>query len=115
MKNSDLQRLEHMKIYCEDIADAIATYGNDFAVFSNNVHYRNSVAMSLQQIGELSGLLSVEFRGAHNMLCGPMKGMRNVIAHAYHSANREILWQTATEDIPLLLEFCEEIVSKGLN
>ena len=115
MKIADLQRLEHMKVYCEDIADAIETHGNCFEIFCSNVHYRNSVAMSIQQIGELSGALSMEFRSAHPMLWVPMKGMRNIIAHAYHSINRETIWQTAVEDIPALLAFCKEILSKEEN
>ena len=112
MKNSDIQRIEHMKVYCEDVIDAIKTYGNDFAIFQSNVHYRNSVAMSIQQIGEFVGGLSIDFRGAHPMLWEPMKGMRNIIAHAYHTANRKTIWATAINDIPPLLKFCEDILAQ---
>ena len=39
---------------------------------------------------------------------GPIKGMRNMVAHSYGSMSREIIWETATMDIPVLLNFCEE-------
>ena len=34
--------------------------------------------------------------------------MRNMVAHSYGSMSREIIWETATVDIPVLLAFCEE-------
>ena len=37
-----------------------------------------------------------------------MKGMRNLVAHNYGSMSREIIWETAVMDIPVLLAFCEE-------
>jgi len=112
MKDSDRQRLEHICYYCDDVADAIKTFGASYEAFLGNVHYLNTVAMSIMQIGELSGALSLEFRSAHPMLWGPMKGMRNIIAHTYHSVNREIIWDTAMNDIPALLAFCKEILSQ---
>ncbi len=31
-----------------------------------------------------------------------------MVAHSYGSMSREIIWETAVMDIPVLLEFCEE-------
>lgn len=42
------------------------------------------------------------------MQWGPIKGMRNLVAHSYGNMSREIIWETATVDIPTLLQFCEE-------
>ena len=34
--------------------------------------------------------------------------MRNLVAHNYGSMSREIIWETAVADIPVLCEFCEQ-------
>ena len=39
---------------------------------------------------------------------GPIKGMRNLVAHSYGTMSRAIIWETATADIPALQKFCEE-------
>ena len=39
---------------------------------------------------------------------GPIKGMRNLVAHSYGSMSRDIIWETAVTDIPVLQEFCEQ-------
>lgn len=54
MKDTDLQRIQHIKTYCEDIAETIARFGNDYNIFSFDRDYVNSVSMSMMQIGELS-------------------------------------------------------------
>ena len=47
--------------------------------------YRNSVCMSLLQIGELTGHLTEDFReGTKDSIYWPaIKGMRNLFAHNY--------------------------------
>ena len=98
MKSPDLQRLAHIRDYCLEIEKTINRYGRSFDAFS------------ILQIGELSGGLSPEFRAktADRIQWGPMKGMRNLVAHNYSSMSREIIWETAVTDIPVLLSFCEE-------
>ena len=36
-----------------------------------------------------------------------IKGMRNVFAHDYGAIDYDRVWDTVTEDIPILLEFCQ--------
>ena len=36
-----------------------------------------------------------------------------MVAHNYGNMNREIIWETATIDIPVLQKFCEEQVLAG--
>ena len=33
-----------------------------------------------------------------------MRGMRNVVAHEYFGIDREVVWETATRDIPSIVE-----------
>ena len=37
--------------------------------------------------------------------------MRNLVAHNYGSMSRDIIWETASVDIPTLKTFCEEQLS----
>ena len=104
------QRLDN-----EEIRKTIERYGEGFAVFDQDADYQRSIAFSILQIGELSGGLSEEYRKATSsrVQWGPMKGMRNLVAHSYGSMNREIIWETAVNDIPALKQFCEEQLAEN--
>lgn len=110
MLQPDRQRLEHIQGYCVEIRKTIARYGESFEVFDADADYQRSVSFCILQIGELSGGLSAEFRKAtaDRVQWGPMKGMRNLVAHSYGSMSRDIIWETAVMDIPVLQEFCEQ-------
>lgn len=114
MMQPDLQRLAHIRDYCVEIQKTIARYGNTFEVFDRDADYQRSVSFSILQIGELSGGLSPEFRKAtaNHVQWGPMKGMRNLVAHNYGSMSREIIWETATTDIPALKKFCDDLLDQ---
>ncbi len=113
MERHDLSRLAHIRDYCNEVERTINRYGDDFAVFDSDPDYQRSVSFCILQIGELSAGLSEEFRRdtADRVQWGSMKGMRNLVAHHYGSMSREIIWETATADIPALKRFCEEILS----
>ena len=108
MPSPDLLRIKHIRDYCLEIEKTIQRYGKSFEIFDNDADYQRSVSFSILQIGELSGSLSQEFRQgtAHQVQWGPMKGMRNLVAHNYGSMSRDIIWETATMDIPALKDFC---------
>jgi len=110
MLQPDLQRIAHIRDYCVEIEKTIARYGNSFEIFDNDSDYQRSVSFCILQIGELSGGLSLEFRQAtaSQMQWGPIKGMRNLVAHNYGNMSRNIIWETATMDIPALKVFCQK-------
>ena len=114
MQPSDRQRIAHIRDYCAAIQQTICRYGNDYAVFDRDGDYQRSISFSLLQIGELAGGLSEAFRQetASRMQWRPIKGMRNMVAHSYGSMSREVIWDTAVKDIPVLKRFCEEILSQ---
>jgi len=62
MNSADIQRIHHIKTYCEDIAETIERFGKDYDPFTRDRDYFNSVSMSMMQIGELSASLSDEFK-----------------------------------------------------
>ncbi|MBC5717202.1 HepT-like ribonuclease domain-containing protein [Flintibacter faecis] len=106
----DLQRIKHIRDYCTEIEKTVMRYGRAFTIFDSDPDYQRSVSFSILQIGELSGGLTQEYRQAtaDRVQWGPIKGMRNLVAHNYGSMSREIIWETATTDIPALKRFCEE-------
>ena len=110
MQSPDLQRIAHIRDYCLEIQKTIDRYGKDFEIFNNDADYQRSISFCILQIGELSAGLTPEYRGAtaERIQWGPMKGMRNLVAHNYGSMSRDIIWETAVTDIPALLSFCEE-------
>ena len=78
---------------------------------SLNDDIKEVVCFNLFQIGELANGLSVEFTKEYNKI--PWKqiiGMRNRIVHGYDTINLEIVWNTANESIPELIEYCKEIL-----
>ncbi len=115
MMQPDLQRIAHIRDYCIEIQKTIARYGESFETFDCDADYQRSVSFSILQIGELSGGLSQEFRKAtaNRVPWGPMKGMRNLVAHNYGNMSREIIWETARTDIPVLKNFCDELLNNG--
>ena len=79
--------------------------------FSLNDDIKEVVCFNLFQIGELANGLSIEFLKEYNKI--PWKqiiGMRNRIVHGYDTINLEIVWNTANESIPELIEYCKEIL-----
>lgn len=114
MLSLDLQRIASMLDYCDEIEKTIVRYGNDYMMFDNDADYQRSVSFCILQIGELSGGLSQGYRTATSdqMQWRSMKGMRNMVAHSYGSMSREIIWETATKNIPELAEFCRSQLPK---
>lgn len=114
MNHSDIQRLRHIRRYCEDIASFIERFGKNFETFTEDRAYSNAVSMCILQIGELANGLSDEFREEtkEEMPWGMIRGMRNWLAHAYAQMDESTIWETATNDIPGLLAFCNRVIDK---
>ena len=110
MLSPDLQRIAHIRDYCMEIEKTIERYGRTFEAFDQDADYQRSISFSIMQIGELSGKLSEEYRKvtANRIQWGPVKGMRNLVAHDYANVSQDIIWETAINDIPVLKVFCEE-------
>ena len=89
MDRGDIQRIKHIKRHC-------------------------AVSMCILQIGELANALSQEFRAetSKQIQWNLVRGMRNWIAHAYDEVETDIVWGTANEDIPNLLQFCDSVLEK---
>lgn len=108
MANRDQSVLQHIKTHCIDIEGFIRRFGRNYDIFTSDKAYFNAVSMGILQIGELAGSLSEEYRAKTSGIIPwqNIKGMRNIVAHDYGSVDEGLLWETVTEDIPVLLAFC---------
>lgn len=62
MKKKAADILDHIWHYCKDVQETLERIGKDKAVFESDKDFRNSICMSLLQIGELTGHLPEDFR-----------------------------------------------------
>jgi len=114
MVSPDMQRIQHIREYCERIDNTVKRYGHDYSVFTSDGDYFDSVSMKIMQIGELAGGLSEEFRERtkNQIRWGAVRGIRNLFAHAYASMDKKVIWDVAVQDVPKLLQFCNEIMAQ---
>ncbi|MCD7750649.1 MAG: DUF86 domain-containing protein [Lachnospiraceae bacterium] len=108
----DLEILRHILKYCDEIAHTADVFGKEYQSFSDNTIYQNATALCVLQIGELTTHLTDEFKKTYNkMPWNQIKALRNVVAHNYGKIDKEILWETLTQDIPELKAYCSSIIS----
>ena len=117
MNNSDFQRLERMEEHCEDVQQAIRRLSADYDAFLADKDVRTAIVMYIAQIGELSTGLTEAFRKNEGAVMPwiLIKSMRNLIVHAYHKVDFEMIWETATEDIPKLLGLCKKVLEENFH
>jgi len=103
--------IKHILKYCEDIEQIIQMFDTTLKTLKENIAFKNSVAMCILQIGELTTHFSKEFLDNNNKVpWGNMKKMRNIAAHRYGTFDLDILYSTIMNDIPKLKEYCLELL-----
>lgn len=117
MNELDVEILNNILKYCEQIDDANRQFNSNKEDFEKKSVYRNAVAMCVLQIGELVKRLSEGYKmhTADEIPWHQIQGLRNVVAHEYGKIDTESLWETITEDIPRLYEFCSEEIARINN
>lgn len=112
MTDKDNDILMRIMYYCERVKEDIAKLGNTYEDFVSNLTFRDSVSMNILQIGELANKLSNDFKDStrQEVPWEQLYAMRNRFAHGYGDMNFDIVWDTATYDVPKLLAFCEKTV-----
>ena len=79
------------------------TQGRTRADMDTDDLFALAMARLLEIIGEAASQVTVEFRAAHPEIpWRAMIGMRNIVIHAYFEVDRDVIWQTISEDIPPL-------------
>ncbi len=109
----DEQVLQHIIMYCTQVEKTIESLGITPDSFRDNFIFRNAVSMPLLQIGELAKKLTEEFRAKYDgMPWRSIAGMRDRFAHDYGKMNVEAIWETASNEIPVLHKYCESVIKQ---
>jgi len=104
------------KLYLTDIADACKAIGKfcdgiAFDEFRNNDMRRSAVLQKLIIIGEAVAHLPDEFMNRHpDIPWVDVIDFRNFAVHEYFSVKWDIVWLTATDEIPALYDQVETIL-----
>ncbi len=102
MEIKDSARIQHILDAAEDIRTFL--HGHNETSLSSNKMLFYAISRAIEIIGEASSRVSEETRALHPSL--PWReaiGMRNILIHAYVEVNKEIIWKTATIEIPRLV------------
>jgi uncharacterized protein with HEPN domain len=109
----DINILKHILQYCDEIDEAKRRFGISVESLKHDTVYKNAVAMCILQIGELTTHLTDGFKSTFSeMPWQDIRGMRNIVAHRYGSFDTDKLWETITNDIPVLRDYCKNIVDR---
>lgn len=108
---SDHQILEVILKYCGNIEDAVSQYGDEEEEFQENIHYSQSCAFSLMQIGEAVKKLSPELIESNPQVqWKQIARFRDMIAHQYGHIDPSMLWISVIEEVPELKAECARIL-----
>lgn len=96
------------QLYLSDIKEATEAIAEFIAGLQAEDFYRDrksqsAVLQKLIVIGEAAARLSEGFRTTHPAIeWRDIVAFRNILVHAYFSVQLEIVWETATQDVPTL-------------
>ena len=110
----DLGILECITNHCDRIEKI--TNGLTKEEYLNNEDYREIICFHILQIGELVKHLSADFVKENKTI--PWKkiaGMRDKVAHGYGTIDIEEVWKVAHNDVPVLNEYCKQILTSQEN
>jgi uncharacterized protein with HEPN domain len=98
-----------------DSARLIRSYLKDlsFEAFQTDTVRQDAVARRFEIIGEATKRLSAEIRAQFPAIPWELAaGMRDVLIHDYDDVNLEIVWHTATESLPPLIQQLEAYLAQ---
>jgi uncharacterized protein with HEPN domain len=112
MNPDDHIRLQHMS----DAAEAAQRFcqGRTRADLDSDDMLRFALTRAVEIVGEAASKVSADARAETPTIPWPaVVGMRNRLVHAYFDVDADILWTTATESLPALLQELQSILKKG--
>jgi uncharacterized protein with HEPN domain len=114
LPETDRVRLQHM---LEAAREAVAYAGTkSLEDLHSDRPLQHLLIRDITIIGEAAARVDVEFRAAYPLI--PWRDIidtRNRLIHAYFNVNLTVVWKTATEDLPILVENLERIFSEDVR
>lgn len=104
-------------LYCQDILEsgtAIHSYvqGLTCDAFVHDRMRYSAVIREFEIIGEAVGKLSEELKSGYpGIPWQDIKDFRNLLAHEYFGVDLEIVWNTISNDLPMLMDAVQGIVN----
>ena len=101
--------IERILDYCVQVSESLEAIQSDKSSFMASHIYQNAVAMCILQIGELVKQLSPAFLSEHAQIPWRLIAKtRDIYAHHYGAVDFDLVWATATEDVPVIADFCRQ-------
>ena len=111
MRPEDRVRVLHMIDAAETIAKFVSGRGRTDLDSDRMLLF--AMVRAVEVLGEAAAKLSPETRVQATGIPWPqIVAMRNRLIHAYFDVNRDMLWKTATEEIPGLLPALRKLIGE---
>jgi uncharacterized protein with HEPN domain len=109
MLRTDKVRLRHILDASKEVVEFVK--GRSRAELDSDRKLNLSLVRLLEVIGEAARGMSDEFRTQHSELpWKKMVGMRDRLIHGYYDVDLDVVWETATEDLPGLVAKLESVL-----
>ena len=111
-----LERLEVLLLQLRDAAADLDALMRDTqrSTLDSDLRTRMAVAMVLMIVSDLAGriqTLSPELVATKPQVpWTEIRGLRNRLAHDYFNLNLDVLWVTATESVPALMQTLRDVI-----
>ena len=95
--NRDIEYLESIIRYCDNIGKTVSVFGNDEEDFFDNLDFQHSCAFKLSQIGEIVKKLSTDLKKeCPETEWSDIAKLRDVISHRYEGIELRTIWEIIT-------------------
>ena len=110
-QSRNIERLRHIVDSIAHIEDFLR--GKSLEQMKDDVMCYHAVVYNIMIIGEAANMLTNDFRDHHHEI--PWRqiiDMRNVLVHGYYTTSPLFVWETYTNDLPLLKQQIEKFISE---